>query len=69
MTYLGSETSAGSDPIAEVIDGDFPVLDHVSTTSVTEYETRPFLSRQTGLIELERFGIEPRPQRGTTLTF
>jgi len=61
--------SAGADPIAEMIDGDFPVLDHVSTTSVTEYQTRPFLSRQTGLIELERYGIEPRLQRGTTLAF
>jgi hypothetical protein len=59
--------SSGAIPGDSSIDP--PVLEHISATSGlgTGVHTKPFLSLQTGLIDLERYGIEPPPQRGTSM--
>jgi hypothetical protein len=52
-------------------DIDCPVLDHRSSTSGVELESlggaKPFISLDIGLIELGRYGVEPRPLRGTSI--
>jgi len=64
LTYLGSESSIPSDAVRVESARGVPILLHASPKAGVELNTQPFLSEQTGLIELNRYGIEPMPHRG-----